>query len=506
LSPTLTTPRAPEPRRAWTPSDRPQSEGGWLFGVLVLLVGGSLGGLAALAARLPPAYALALVGAALAPFVVMVVGHPRRLLLAVVMLDLPFALDVNFFYRPDAAALNALGGVNVSLSLLALCGLYVLWGLRTVARVGRLPPGSILNGCVPLALYTALVVTSAVVAADVVLASFEIALRVQLFLLFVYLVGTVRSHGDVKYIMALLMAGLALQGLVMIGVRLVGSSIDVGPFTARIDQSGRVGGTLGGANSAAGYLTLLLAPAATMLLTPVSRRLKLLAAAALAFGIPALVFTGSRGGWLAFALSIVIVGLGGLRRGFVRPPVLLAGAALGILFGLAMFGTIAERITQDDNGSAAGRLPLMQIAFHLISQRPLFGVGANNFALAMRDYADTGGLALRWTSVVHNQFLLVWSEVGAVGLTAFLAFLAHTLLRARDCTLGGDRLTGPLALGLAAGIAGHMTHMLGDFFNGRLHVQLLYISAALIIAMSAMRKTTHDTGRSVTAPVRPAGR
>src|SRR5436305_57342 len=88
-----------------------------------------------LPARLVPLALLAIV----CPFLAMMVRDPRRLLLALIVLDIPLQMDVHLFYRFEPAKLGALGGLNISLTTVALVGLYVLWLAQYLARVGRPP-------------------------------------------------------------------------------------------------------------------------------------------------------------------------------------------------------------------------------------------------------------------------------------------------------------------------------------------------------------------------------
>ena len=150
-------------------------------------------------------------------------------------------------------------------------------------------------------------------------------------MLFAYLTDYIKSRRDLLFVLALLLAGLLLQGLIMIGLRVTGSSVRVAGISAVVDDNSRVAGTIGSPNTAASYLELLLAPALALLLTPVGRHFKSLAAAAFVLGSVAMIFTGSRGGWGAAAVSVVLVML------MARRHRLLAPAAFGCvaIFALA---------------------------------------------------------------------------------------------------------------------------------------------------------------------------
>lgn len=75
-------------------------------------------------------------------------------------------------------------------------------------------------------------------------------------------------------------------------------------------------------------------------------------------------------------------------------------------------------------------IPLMRLAFSVIADHPILGVGSNNFPVAMLGYLSgelRSQLAFRF--IAHNKCLLIWAETGIVGLAAFLAFLFGALRR-----------------------------------------------------------------------------
>jgi hypothetical protein len=58
---------------------------------------------------------------------VAIVGDLRRILLAIVLLDIPFQWDKYLGYREELDQMAALGGWGVSLTTVALVGLYAIW-------------------------------------------------------------------------------------------------------------------------------------------------------------------------------------------------------------------------------------------------------------------------------------------------------------------------------------------------------------------------------------------
>ena len=143
-----------------------------------------------------------------------------------------------------------------------------------------------------------------------------------------------------------------------------------------------------------------------------------------------------------------------------------------------------DRLTDDDRGSARARVPLMMMALDIIADRPVLGVGANNYTEALKPRKP--GFGNEWLFTVHNQYLLVWAETGAVGLAAYLWFLLVTLYRGWQRWKHTDPQLSPLALGFTAALMGQMLHMQVDIFSTRPLVQLLFVVAALIGVMSRM--------------------
>ncbi|MEM7033640.1 MAG: O-antigen ligase family protein, partial [Chloroflexota bacterium] len=333
------------------------------------------------------------------------------------------------------------------------------------------------------------------VAVDYTWSIYKIFLLAQEFLLYVYLISTVKRKDDVVFIMTVIMVGLFLEGMVMIGLVGIGRSIETGVMTARIDPGPRVGGTIGGPNTASSYLGLVLAPTISMLLIPVQNKVKFLAMGAAGLGAVGMIVTLSRGGWIAMIVSVGLLFALMWYRGWMSLAIPIAIGFVGLVIAIGFSEMLIERLTGDDNGSADARMPLMMIAFRIISAYPILGIGSNNFATVMMDYAYSDSTII-WLYIVHNKYLLEWAEVGTLGFIGFIWFLWATLYSGIRAWMQANRFYSPLALGLAAGITGHMIHMNFDVFQGRPLVQMLWTSAALIVIMRRLAQKemmeTHD--------------
>jgi O-antigen ligase len=64
----------------------------------------------------------------------------------------------------------------------------------------------------------------------------------------------------------------------------------------------------------------------------------------------------------------------------------------------------------------------LQVALSMIATHPLVGIGSGQFVLEMQKYSKII-LEIWQHQPVHNVFLLIWAELGILGLFIFLCFL-----------------------------------------------------------------------------------
>src|SRR5438132_10740681 len=129
---------------------------------------------------------------------------------------------------------------------------------------------------------------------------------------------------------------------------------------------------------------------------------KWLASAVLGLGGVALIFTFSRGAWIALVFAIVVLCFVQWRqRGISLKRPIAIFVVIALLY-LPLHGVLSERLFGNDHGSAESRIPLNKLAFRMIADNPVLGVGANNFTSAMDQYA-TSEFRHEWLWAVHNK-------------------------------------------------------------------------------------------------------
>jgi putative inorganic carbon (hco3(-)) transporter len=434
----------------------------------------------------------------------------KKCLLAVMVLDIPLQWGTHLDLRSDAASLGAIEGFDCSITTMALCGLYIGWifGERVANRTLRI----LWNW--PIAAYTAVLIASAFVASDTQLSLFQIFLMVEMLFLYIYVAGVVNSRSEIVSILFLLLAGGLIESVYMLVVAAVGHEFGfvraLGIKTViflpmRPGEFIRPGGTIGGPNYAAAYLGILITLALAIRQMNVPLFLRRLTIPVIIFATLALAVTFSRGGWLELLLSLtVLTGARWLRDGITQKAVLTAVAAITlIVLCLIVPNPISQRLSADDHGAAHSRIPLMHLAFRMIAANPVLGVGANNFTAAMDHYAGSE-FRSEWIYTVHNEFLLVCSETGVIGLAAYLCIYSNIIRRAWRLWKTRDEMFAALGLGIVAGFCGFLSHMFVDIFSDGGLLHLIWLFAALIgVSEAIQQRELVEQGSSRTIEARP---
>ncbi len=409
----------------------------------------------------------------------------RRLLLAVVLIEIPIQLDMSLSIREDVEAFSGIGGFNISLTTGVLAALYVMWGFdlfRGRAHIDK----SRIWASTPMLLYLGAVLLSSLVAYDQKLALYEFNLLFTAMLIGAYIGLNTKTQDDVVFIVALITLGVLMQSLIMIGLRGIGHSLTIATVKMRIDEGvGRVGGTIGSPNGAGSYLAMLIPVCLALASTRVPMVVRIVAGTAAFLGPIALVLTKSRGAWVGLAVGGLVFMCSAVAWNRALVKRLIPLTLIVILAALPFSGEVLTRLQADDNGSAESRMPLMRLATNIAVDHPALGIGPNNFVPIMHKYVTVDFTGV-WLRVVHNKYFLVWSETGTIGLIAFLLALGAILRLAFMSARARVPILSPIAAGFGAGLLGHMTHMLVDIFNHRPHITFLWLIAGVLVAIHAV--------------------
>jgi O-antigen ligase len=184
-------------------------------------------------------------------------------------------------------------------------------------------------------------------------------------------------------------------------------------------------GLSGNPNDLALTLNLLIPLGGALLLTSKTGLGKFVAAMVLLFGVPAVILTFSRAGFITLGAVLLLSLLFLAKR---RAPV-TAGAILIVAIAAVPFlpDGYMERLQTitnfdaDTTGSAQGRWKDFQVAATVVGQNPVLGVGAGQDILALNEVRGQQ----TWRSV-HNAYLEYAVDLGLPGITMFLLLLGCT--------------------------------------------------------------------------------
>lgn len=306
-----------------------------------------------------------------------------------------------------------------------------------------------------------------------------------------------RSRRDVLVVVAGALTGLLIAGAQGIGQQALGRFSEAG-FVVDGSIVQRVQGSFGHPNQYGGFLALLIPLAvAAVVSSSFPGRLRLFATLALAAALPALTFSYVRG-------AIAALVLGSLAwLVVVRPRAALgAGLAVAIVAVTLAPATLKERFSGDTGGGAdvSLRQDLWGAAIDIYSERPLLGVGLNNFAegygrLPPVPRTATQRRLLHQTEVLvpphaANLYLNVLAEQGVIGILALLALGAAAVGVAYRGSRSQDKILRALSLAVGSGL-------LVLAFHSMLEVTLLTEAAlplfallAAVVAMLALEEVT----------------
>jgi O-antigen ligase len=345
-------------------------------------------------------------------------------------------------------------------------------------------------------------------------------------LLFVMIIGAaMKTRADLIWVMITIIFVLIIQSiLVSLSFatgeafnfsRLLGLPTALQKYSVGGEQIARGAGTLGVPNQQAmfhamfTFLMLGLLPAKNALI-------RLLAIIAILASLVSVIFTFSRSAWFGIGVATMIIVCLFIKRREITPKAWLMGGLLAIFF-VSVLGVLAEpiinRLTQGDDGATDSRVRMIQLAKDLIVQYPLIGVGPSEFVEAGLHLYPPGQKETEWvplggkaivpplgrielsTSIignekpvivplpVHNKYLLVFSELGLVGLMIWLALFKNFYSEAVMCSQSKDllfRYIGVAGIGIV--VIGLLYQMLDLFADDKtlqvLLFPLIFISSA----------------------------
>ena len=292
-------------------------------------------------------------------------------------------------------------------------------------------------------------------------------------------IAVLRTTESIRSLLAAWGIGAALFAIVEIGTflsALQGSTLKIGHAAAAFGIN---------PNSVAIFLEPLIGLAAGFALFGRGRQ-RVIGIGVLSLLVAAEVATLSRTGLLALAALAVIALL--TIRSIVFRLGLVAASAVGALV-LWQVRVVRLRITYlltEPAHTLYGRQHIWATTLRMLSDRPIFGAGINAYQSTMAPYraADTYQVAEPYA---HNLVLTTWSELGLLGLAAFVYLVAAFVVRPWRALATASGLYSPLLWGLGTAFVMIAVHGLVDspYWKNDLSLEFWVLAALEVVALRA---------------------
>ncbi|NSW78191.1 MAG: O-antigen ligase family protein [Chthonomonadetes bacterium] len=246
--------------------------------------------------------------------------------------------------------------------------------------------------------------------------------------------------------------------------------------SGELQRAGAESNMLGDPNDLAAYILMLFPLCYYLFFNDPKRWLRLIYGAAMLTILVAVVYTGSRGGFIGLIALLFLLWLFSKRK------------ILGLFIGLAVFGAVwfaapaeyRERMRSITNyqqdESAMNRVEYRKAAVRMFKHNPFTGIGLGNF----RDFARDFGAPASQTT--HNMYYLVLAELGGLGLFVFLNIWLRSLKAAWQIARSRMWLLNALGMGAFVGL---LNLMVTGYFLSISYYPYQYILMALVVSAHA---------------------
>ncbi len=400
-----------------------------------------------------------------------------KALLVLLILSIPIAFDVHLVHR--GINLSGPGGISISVTFVIAVAIMLLWagGLGFEER-GRLNYFS--STTIPLLLMMFAGMVSMLNTCDKLLSVSGIFLYAKVFLVYFISANAVRSENDVLLIMKTLLIACILGSVIYVPQNIVRMGVGRGD-----EVIFRAKGIIGSPSVMATFVSSVLLMALGIMFMKKRSSLKTLVLVAFFAGIPALILTFCRAPWMNFSTCVLLGVLYGLKRGWLKGGTLVGFMGAGAIAVALLWPMISWRLSADHSAGLDERMNLMKIAWNMIKDNPIIGIGINTYGDRFKAFIPDE-LGHMWVYAVHNQYLLVWAETGTLGFGILVFFLLGVVKKGIRCARSKNDLLAPLSLGLLLGFVTILLDMFWGIYASEQAVSHIWLFAGTIVGMNGL--------------------
>ncbi len=246
-------------------------------------------------------------------------------------------------------------------------------------------------------------------------------------------------------------------------------------YSGELHRAGADSGMLSDPNDLAAYILMLFPLCYYLFFNDPKRWLRIAYGITMVAILVAVVYTGSRGGFVGLVALLFLLWLFSKRK------------VLGLFIGLAVFGAVwfaappqyRERmrtITTAEDESAQNRKEYRRAAVRMFKKNPFTGIGFKNYPDFARDFGAPA------SQTPHNMYYFVLAELGGIGAFVFLNIWLRSLRAAWQVARTNSWLLRALGMGALIGL---LDLMVTGYFLSISYYPYQYILMALVAAAQA---------------------
>lgn len=209
----------------------------------------------------------------------------------------------------------------------------------------------------------------------------------------------------------------------------------------------------------------------------------------------ALGLSGSRGGWLAFFVAVVVGFIALMRSAPYAQPSQrrwLAAGAMMVLVGIAVLSVplrvrLVGMMQGEQANSALFRWFTWKGTAKMAAAHPFNGTGIGTFEYVCPQFTETG-----FTRAAHQTYLQFAAETGILGGVAFVWLMVSLMTLTWKSLRGATAESRPLLLALLVAIVGFALHNLVDYSWNVTPLTLTFLTCAAIV--NAQCPMSHGLG------------
>jgi len=342
-------------------------------------------------------------------------------------------------------------------------------------------------------------IASLISAQSVYLSIFEWCRQGVYFLYFVCIMNNVSTRSELRAAILALLIGLLIEAGTVIAFFQAGVGTETSAFSGLYRETERQGtttihyeaelgaekytkrsaGTFAHPSQAAYYLEFTMAIALACLVAAQGIAFRLLLGAIYAVGLVAIYLTFARSGLVGLIFGVIVF-FAVARPARLISQQIFAWYLLIFITFLTLSAPVLINSLRARPQAATYRLELLADSLETYWQRPLTGLG---LAAVMIDARKKIGNQVQFRAI-HNQYLVVLTEVGPLGFLLLYAFYWRIVKTALRWMRAAEAEMKLLLVGIVGALASIAMHSLGDGSGSHTNNALIWLYFGLIVAIA----------------------